>query len=353
MATDDEPLDAEFKPLAIRPEAPPQLLDALRPADRVALMAEIATVVKDVIEKQRWFKQIGPKKHIRIEGWTFIAGLGGCTAKTISTEKVDGGFKAHAVVVRVDSGVEVGSAEQVCMSSEYNWKGKDDYALIGMASTRACSRALSTVFRHVVELAGYSATPAEEMVKDTPAVAPEPPSEPGPTIEDYRVAWEAAGKPEGTGRAFLAKHGGTLAGAMATLRRECCRQCGQFIPHGEAKARLCLTCAPFGDAAKAAVAPLQVDVEMSDSGFHRIKASGAIPASEPTLTLVDVPDTDSLEKERRRMFALAKDRNVSDDVRRAIMLRLFGAKCIRNGKPSSTALNHAQLCMLNFELENE
>jgi hypothetical protein len=32
-----------------------------------------------------------------------------------------------------------------------------------MASTRACSRALSSVFRHVVELAGYSATPAEEM----------------------------------------------------------------------------------------------------------------------------------------------------------------------------------------------
>jgi hypothetical protein len=34
------------------------------------------------------------------------------------------------------------------------------------------------------------------------------------------------------------------------------------------------------------------------------------------------------------------------------MLRLFGAKCIRNGKPSSTALNHAQLVILNFEMES-
>jgi hypothetical protein len=160
-------IDVPFQPLAVRePSAPPQLLDALRPAERVALMAEIADVVSDVIEKQGWFKQIGTKKHVLIQGWTFIGGLGGCSAKTTHTEKIDGGFKAHAVVVRVDSGVEVGSADQVCMSKESKWRGKDDYALIGMASTRACSRALSSVFRHVVELAGYSATPAEEMVKD-------------------------------------------------------------------------------------------------------------------------------------------------------------------------------------------
>lgn len=169
MSAPTDAIDADFRPLAVQAAAPlaaPQLLDALRPAERVALMAEIATVVKDVIEKQKWFKQIGPKKHILIQGWTFIGGLGGCSAKTTETEKIEGGFKAHAVVVRVDSGVEVGSADQVCMASEANWKGKDDYALIGMASTRACSRALSTVFRHVVELAGYSATPAEEMTHD-------------------------------------------------------------------------------------------------------------------------------------------------------------------------------------------
>lgn len=165
-------IDAKFEehaPLAVRdaqPIAAPQLLDALRPAERVALMTEIADVVKDVIEKQKWFQQIGPKKHILIQGWTFIGGLGGCSAKTTHTEKIDGGFKAHAEVVRVDSGVVVGEADQVCMSAEKNWKSKDDYALIGMASTRACSRALSSVFRHVVELAGYSATPAEEMTQD-------------------------------------------------------------------------------------------------------------------------------------------------------------------------------------------
>jgi hypothetical protein len=329
MATDDEPLDAEFKPLAIRPEAPPQLLDALRPADRVALMAEIATVVKDVIEKQRWFKQIGPKKHIRIEGWTFIAGLGGCTAKTISTEKVDGGFKAHAVVVRVDSGVEVGSAEQVCMSSEYNWKGKDDYALIGMASTRACSRALSTVFRHVVELAGYSATPAEEMVKDTLAVPPEPPSEPDLSNAELEALWRRKGEPGGTGRAFIAK-AGSRAAAIAML---------EAMP--DACSERDVLASMRQDAMVAAQHPLTKPAE-------RKKMLDI--ADDLTERLAD--DTDPLEKERRRMFALAKDRNVSDDVRRAIMLRLFGAKCIRNGKPSSTALNHAQLVILNFEMES-
>lgn len=161
------------------PPAAPQLLDALRPADRVALMAEVSGVVKDVIEKQKWFTDIKGKKHIRIEGWTFIGGLGACSAKTTHVEQIDGGWKAHAVVVRVDTGIEVGSAEQVCMKTEPFGKGKADQALIGMASTRACSRALSTVFRHVVELAGYSATPAEEMHN----VGSSPASE-GPTLAE-------------------------------------------------------------------------------------------------------------------------------------------------------------------------
>jgi hypothetical protein len=196
-----EAIDAKFEDrsgsLAVRTSAPvaaPQLLDALRPAERVALLAEIASVVKDVIEKQKWFKQIGSKKHILIQGWTFIGGLGGCSAKTTHTEKIDGGFKAHAVVVRVDSGVEVGAADQVCMFSEANWRGKDDYALTGMASTRACSRALSTVFRHVVELAGYSATPAEEMMG---APAPTPPRQSakpqGPVTSRTRTGHELPG----------------------------------------------------------------------------------------------------------------------------------------------------------------
>ncbi len=163
-----EVIEGETTEIAIRQAQPaippaPQLLDALRPAERVALMTEISDVVKDVIERQGWFKQIGPKKHILIQGWTFIGGLGGCAAKTTHTEPIEDGYKAHAVVVRVDSGVEVGAADQVCKTTESKWKGKDDYALVGMASTRACSRALSTVFRHVVELAGYSATPAEEI----------------------------------------------------------------------------------------------------------------------------------------------------------------------------------------------
>ncbi len=169
-----EVIEAKFRQVGTAVALPaPQLLDALRPAERVALLTEISNVVKDVIEKQGWYKQIGPKKHIFIQGWTFIGGLGGCSAKTVSTEKIDGGYKAHAVVVRVDTGIEVGAADQVCMSSESKWKGKDDYALTGMASTRACSRALSTVFRHVVELAGYSATPAEEMTyEQAPEQAP-------------------------------------------------------------------------------------------------------------------------------------------------------------------------------------
>lgn len=194
----NDTLDAEFREtgaLVVVPEPirAPQLLDALRPAERVALMTEISNVVKDVIEKQKWFADIKGKKHILIQGWTFIGGLGGCSAKITHTEQIDGGFKAHAVVVRCDTGIEVGSAEQVCMKGENFGRGKDDYALVGMASTRACSRALSTVFRHVVELAGYSATPAEEMLPEPAEPKPaKPPKNTAQDAERLKAAAERA-----------------------------------------------------------------------------------------------------------------------------------------------------------------
>lgn len=162
-------IDADFverRALAIREEVrPPSFLDVLRPKDRIAMATEIADAIKDVIVQRGWLKHIGESDHVYVEGWQFVASLAGASCKVVSSEPLpDGkGWQAHAVVVRIDNGVEIGAGSGMCSRAESKWRNRDDYALRSMAETRSMSRALRGVFSFIVELAGYRATPAEEM----------------------------------------------------------------------------------------------------------------------------------------------------------------------------------------------
>jgi hypothetical protein len=49
------------------------------------------------------------------------------------------------------------------VSDERNWSHRDDYALRSMAQTRAVAKALRLCLGWIMSLAGYEATPAEEM----------------------------------------------------------------------------------------------------------------------------------------------------------------------------------------------
>jgi hypothetical protein len=51
----------------------------------------------------------------------------------------------------------------MCTKAENRWRTADDYAIRSMAQTRATSKALGSVLRFIVTLAGYDGTPAEEM----------------------------------------------------------------------------------------------------------------------------------------------------------------------------------------------
>ena len=162
-----EIVDADFRPapLAVRPEAPASFLDTLRPRDRITMATEIADAIKDVIVQKGWLKRIGQSDHVYVEGWQFVASLAGASCKVVSSDPLaDGkGWQARAVVVRIDNGVEIGAGSGMCSRDESTWRTREDYALRAMAETRAMSRALRGVFSFIVELAGYRATPAEEM----------------------------------------------------------------------------------------------------------------------------------------------------------------------------------------------
>jgi len=422
MATDDEPLDAEFKPLAIRETAaqvaawvPSFVLpieEMLKASDdmtefqrrvmiegvhygkvpgtdkntlfkpgaelllsRMALRASDPIILDETIDygdctpdgtvtreglirfsvRRDIYRQTGPSETDRM---LVSSGLGACTSREKkyrwrNTERVCPTCGKAAIIKgkkeygggwlcwkKKDGCGDKFSAGDPAIESQgagqaFNPEVADlENTILKMASKRALVDATllatgcSNAFTQDV---GDDSEGDDTDLPKAAGKAPEPPSEPGPTIEDYRVAWEAAGKPEGTGRAFLAKHGGTLASAMAALSQM--TQTFEVQVHPQFVAE---------------------NVAFNEDGTYSKASLGGntyhAPGTPEAPTLLAEPDP--LEKERRRMFALCQERKISDDVRRSVLLRLFGAKSIHGGKPSSKALNHAQLVQANFELEN-
>jgi hypothetical protein len=163
--------------------AQPQFLDAMRPAQKLAFATEMADALKPVLQAKGLIKHLNPRnpddEYIELEGWQTVAALGGMACKIEWCRPVEDGFEARAVVVRTDTGIEVGAGESRCTRSESKWRQRDDYAISGMAQTRAQSRALRGVLAWVTVLAGFKPTPAEEM----PDYEPAKPAQAAPVVQ--------------------------------------------------------------------------------------------------------------------------------------------------------------------------
>ena len=73
------------------------------------------------------------------------------------------GFEAVAEALLVQGNQVISAAEAMCLNDEPNWARKPLFQLKSMSQTRACAKAMRNVLAWVAVLAGYSATPAEEM----------------------------------------------------------------------------------------------------------------------------------------------------------------------------------------------
>lgn len=168
------------------------------PREIVQQASEVATALADVIEKQGLARNLGGrKKHVEVEGWQTAGTMLGAQALTTDTKRVEPrcefpikthrkkygyvngnrqiveeftdewtctGWSFDAVAeVRTLDGRCIGRGEATCSREEENWMRSSDSAVKGMAQTRACSRALRQALGFIVGMAGYSATPKEEM----------------------------------------------------------------------------------------------------------------------------------------------------------------------------------------------
>jgi hypothetical protein len=170
--SDHELVDAEVVEHAelVPTAAPSTLFRTDEPAEVLRRATDTANALKPVLDGQGMVQQIQGKGHVRVEGWTTLGAMLGVTPVCVWTRKLTNpeGWEAR-VEARTLDGRVIGAAEAQCLKEEGRWKSSEDYARRSMAQTRATSKALGSVLRFVVTLAGYSGTPAEEM----DGVAPE------------------------------------------------------------------------------------------------------------------------------------------------------------------------------------
>ncbi len=106
------------------------------------------------------------EQYLEFEDWMTVARFYGLTVRVDWSRPIeDGGvmgWEAKATTLTKD-GREISAAEAMCLNDEDNWKNRPAFMLRSMAQTRACAKAFRTVLGFVPVLAGFKATPAEEL----------------------------------------------------------------------------------------------------------------------------------------------------------------------------------------------
>lgn len=137
---------------------------------------KVATKLATIIKTKRLFVTIKGKDHVYLEGWTTMGAIFGLYPCVEWSRKVQHDkhviFESRASIKTLD-GRTMSTAESQCSTEEANQKGKEEYAIRSMSETRACSKAYRLALSWVMVLAGYHATPAEEVVNTEPKPAVE------------------------------------------------------------------------------------------------------------------------------------------------------------------------------------
>lgn len=161
----------ELVPIA--ESAPPTLFGTNNAMTIVERATEQANALAGVITDKHLYADISGRRHVTVEGWTLLGTMLGVFPVCTWTRLIENGWEAR-VEARTLNGQVVGASEAQCTHDEKTWATRDEFALRSMAQTRATSKALRLPLGFVMVLAGYEATPAEEMPRDEVQAPPRP-----------------------------------------------------------------------------------------------------------------------------------------------------------------------------------
>jgi hypothetical protein len=154
----------------------------LGPAQMIKAATCIADALRDVVEQQKLYTLIQGKKYVQVEGWTTLGIMLGIIPEEEWVKRLkDGSYVAKVILHNVATGARAGGASALCSINERKWGNTDDFARRSMAVTRATGKAFRLGYSWIMRLAGYEATPLEEMpesMRETPkqeSRQPEPP----------------------------------------------------------------------------------------------------------------------------------------------------------------------------------
>jgi hypothetical protein len=142
------------------------LFGTSNPVEVIERASAIAGSLAQIIADRKLYADIKGRRHVLVEGWTMLGSMLGVfpVLEEIKHVEIDGvgGWEA-TVNAQTRHGEIIGRASALCMRNEGQWRMRDEYALQSMAQTRATGKALRLPLGFVMQIAGYDATPAEEM----------------------------------------------------------------------------------------------------------------------------------------------------------------------------------------------
>lgn len=128
---------------------------------------DFAAQLKKIIVEQKLYSNIQGRNFIHSEGWQFCGMSFGIIAIVESLEDLSTDtavkYRAEVVLKNLTTNKICGRGIAICTNKERGKQQFEEYAIASMAQTRAVSKAYRSVFGFIAKLAGYEATPAEEV----------------------------------------------------------------------------------------------------------------------------------------------------------------------------------------------
>lgn len=147
--------------------APMSVLD-LPPSQMVDQITEIANLLSDIIDKKKMYSNISGNKYVTVDGWTTLGSMLNVMVHESEVHQIEGGWYAKVNLVTRGNNTVVSTASAICTRDEASWKNRPSFSLRSMAVTRATGKAYRLAFSWIINLAGYTGTPAEEMEEFNP-----------------------------------------------------------------------------------------------------------------------------------------------------------------------------------------
>ena len=157
--------------------------------------AVVSRDLSNIIRTRQLSKKIGAKEFVFVEGWTTCGAMLGVAIRPVSCEEAtncEGEFVAIVEAVRTGDGFVLGRGIASCGPDERDWKARSRQARRSMAQTRAAGKAMRLLFSWIMEMAGFAATPFEEMDGCNADEHPNPEALPDAPAEQPRAKRQAA-----------------------------------------------------------------------------------------------------------------------------------------------------------------